>query len=169
MTGLPPGTRSQQIARAILDGFETHYRLFRAITAGARRYFEAADWRALQQAARERIDYYDQRVSETVQHLRDDLGITGLDELLWQRVKVAYVHLLYEHKQPELAETFYNSVFCRLFHRKYYNNKNIFVRSAVSTEHIESDTPVYRVYYPAQDGFYRVIAEILGSYPLGAR
>ena len=43
-------------------------------------------------------------------------------------MKLRYIGLLYEHKQPELAETFYNSVFTWLFHRRYYNNDNIFVR-----------------------------------------
>jgi isocitrate dehydrogenase kinase/phosphatase len=156
--------RPKEIAQAILNGFERHYRLVREITAFARQRFEAANWKAVQEASRERIYYYDQRVGETLSHLREDFGITELDELLWQRVKVDYVHLLYEHKQPELAETFYNTVFCRLFDRRYYNNKNIFVRPAISTEHIESDTPVYRTYYPARDGFYRVISEILGSF-----
>jgi isocitrate dehydrogenase kinase/phosphatase len=154
----------KEIAQLILSSFERHYRDVRKLAASARQRFEAADWRAVREAARERIHYYDLRVDETISDLSDGLGITTLDEPLWQRVKIEYVHLLYEHKQPELAETFYNSVFCRLFHRRYFNNKNIFVRPALSTEHLESEPPVYRIYYPGRDGFYRGIAKILGSF-----
>jgi isocitrate dehydrogenase kinase/phosphatase len=165
----PPKSRlgrvqARQIAKIILAGFERHYRLFREVTAGARTRFEAADWKASQQASRERISYYDQRVVETLGELRGRFGVTELNEPFWQRVKEEYVHLLYQHKQAELAETFYNTVFCRLFDRKYYNNENIFVRPAVSTDHMEFADPdelVYRSYYPDRDGFHLVISEIL--------
>jgi isocitrate dehydrogenase kinase/phosphatase len=152
---------AKQIAQAILRGFERHYCLFREITAGAKQRFERADWQSVQESSRERIYYYDQRVLETLSHLQRTFRITDLDEVLWQRVKVEYVRLLNQHKQAELAETFYNSVFCHMFHRKYFNNRNIFVRPAVSTDYIDTDVPTYRSYYPAQDGFDRVAGRIL--------
>ena len=155
---------AKEIARSILFGFDRHYSLFRQITAGARRRFEAAQWSAVQASSRERIYYYDRRVNETVEHLRGRYRIVELDEMLWKRVKVEYVRLLHQHRQPELAETFYNSVFCRLFDRRYYHNHNIFVRPAVATDHIETDLPAYRCHYPARDGFPRVIADILTGF-----
>jgi len=158
--------QAKQIARMVLDGFELHYRLFREISAGARGRFERADWQTIQQVSRERIHFYDRRVEETTERLAQTLGLLQLDELLWQRVKVEYVRLLHQHQQPELAETFYNSVFCRLFHRRYYNNRNIFVWPAVSTEHIQSETPVYHCYYPAREGFYKVLGRILDRFEL---
>ncbi len=156
--------QAKHIAQSILDGFERHYRLFREITIGAKQRFEDADWSAVQVAARERISYYDLRVEETLVLIRERFGIEDLDEPLWRRVKVEYLRLLPLHHQPELAETYYNSVFCRLFHRSYYNNDNIFVWPAVSTEHLEADVPIYRVYYPARDGFCRVVCAILQSF-----
>lgn len=158
---------AQQIAQAILDGFNRHYALFQQITAGARDRFSQADWDSVHSASRERIYYYDKRVQEATCVLQQEYSIDELDEPLWQQVKITYVMLLHNHRQPELAETFYNSVFCRLFHRRYFNNHNIFVRPAVSTEHIDSDTPVYSSYYPARDGFHRVVSDILDSIDLG--
>ncbi len=72
--------------------------------------------------------------------------------------------MLPEHFQPELAEAYYNSVFCHLFHRSFYNNSFIFVWPAVSTEHLESEVPSFRSFYPARDGFGQVICEILESF-----
>ena len=155
---------AKEIAQSILDGFDRHYLLFREITAGARRRFEAAQWAAVQASSKERIYYYDRRVNETIEHLRSRYEIIELDEMLWKRIKVEYVRLLHQHRQPELAETFYNSVFCRLFHRRYYHNRNIFVRPAVATDHIETDVPAYRCLYPARDGFSKVIGDILTSF-----
>ena len=57
-----------------------------------------------------------------------------------------------DHHQPELAETFFNSVTTKILHRSYFRNDFIFVRPAVSTEYIENDEPAaqptYRAYYP---------------------
>lgn len=158
---------AQVIARVILDGFDAHYAQFQHIAAGARERFYRADWAGVQAASRERIHYYDQRVQDTTRLLQREYGIGELDEPLWQEIKLAYVMLLHSHRQPECAETFYNSVFCGLFHRRYFNNRNIFVRPAVSTEHIDSDTPAYTCYYPARDGMRRVITQILDGFDLG--
>ena len=156
-------TEAKQIAEAILDGFERHYRLFREITAGAKERFERADWTAVQEASRARIDFYDRRVAETVAILRREFHLRDGDDRLWRRVKVEYLRLLPLHHQPELAETYYNSVFCRLFDRRYYNNANIFVWPLISTEHLEAEIPIFRPYYPARDGFAQVICEILDT------
>jgi len=154
-------TEAKLIAEAILDGFERHYRLFRACTGEARTRFERADWPAVQAAARARISYYDTRVGETVALLRREFHLRDPSDALWQRVKVEYLRLLPLHRQPELAETFYNSVFCRLFDRRYYDNRYIFVWPMISTEHLEAEVPIYRPYYPTRDGFARVLARIL--------
>ncbi len=156
-------TEAKQIADAILDGFGRHYRLFREITGEARARFESGDWTAVQSAARERISYYDARVGETVALLRREFHLRDPTDILWRRVKIEYMRLLPLHHQPELAETYYNSVFCRLFDRRYYNNSYIFVWPMISTEHLEAEIPIFRPYYPARDGFARVIAHILGD------
>lgn len=138
------------IALAILDGFDKHYRLFRAISAAAKERFEASDWAAVRRANRVRIDMYDDRVREAVAGLKNFPHAT--EESAWPAIKQHYVTLLLEHQQPELAETFFNSVASRVLARTYYNNRHIFWRPAVSTEHIESLRPTYTVYYPAERG-----------------
>lgn len=60
------------IARTVLDGFEKHYRLFRSASMAGKAYFEQSDWRGMQQSARDRIAFYDQRVQECVQILEDE-------------------------------------------------------------------------------------------------
>lgn len=153
------------IALTILEGFEKHITLYQEITAGARQRFEAADWDAVHRASRERIYYYDLRVKETLEQLRNRFG-TSLtdDENIWHRIKIHYIHQLLDHKQPELAETYYNSVFCHLFDSDYYSNENIFMRSSVSTENLYSDPPAYRCYYPGQHGLRSTFKSILTSF-----
>lgn len=142
------------IARVILDGFDKHYRLFRASSQAARRHFERRTWKEAQAEARERIAFYDRRVQECVQALEDEYDEEELTDAVWREVKLHYIGMLTEHRQPELAETFFNSVCCNILHRTYFNNDFIFVWPTISTEYIEprDGTPVYRVYYPAKDG-----------------
>ena len=64
----------------------------------------------------------------------------------WQQVKQEFVGLLADHRQPECAETFFNSVSCRILHRDYFHNDFLFVRPAVATDYLDSSMPSYRVY-----------------------
>ena len=154
------------IAQGMLDGFNRHYRLFREISRHAKALFEAGEWRELQRILRDRIAFYDKRVSECEEYLRRRYDTDSLDDAIWQQVKLHYIGLLASHKQPELAETFFNSVSCRMLHRSYYHNDFIFVRPTLSTEHIDSDPPVYRSYYPAEFGLRTSINQMLRDFGL---
>jgi len=155
------------IAAAILAGFERYWQRFREITAGAKARFERADWTAGRQANRERIDLSDAVVRETVAGLTARFPDARTDERLWPQVKQAYLARLYNHKQPELAETFYNSVACRVLDRTYYRNEYIFWRAAVSTEFLEDgESPTWRSWYPAREGLVRTFEAILRGFDL---
>ncbi|GGX74245.1 bifunctional isocitrate dehydrogenase kinase/phosphatase [Massilia dura] len=154
------------IARTILDGFDKHYHLFRQASRDARGYFERGEWVAAQQAARERIGFYDRRVQECVQLLEDDYVPEDLTDEVWREAKLHYIGLLTLHKRPELAETFFNSVCCNMLHRRYFNNEFIFVRPVVSTEYIDTDepAPTYRVHYPQADGMRVTLQRIVADF-----
>jgi isocitrate dehydrogenase kinase/phosphatase len=139
----------EEIARAILTGFDRHYSIFRAAARRARIHFQTADWASGAKEAVDRIRFYDQRVSEVVAVLAERYpGLRDREEL-WRAIKPAYIGLLYSHQQPECAETFYNSVACRVLDRRYYRNDYIFTRPAVSTEYLDGDEPTYHCHYPA--------------------
>jgi isocitrate dehydrogenase kinase/phosphatase len=141
-----------EIAAILIEGFDKHYRLFRATSARAAELFDAAAWTDLQHAVQERIRFYDQRVAECVERLRTGFDVEALGDETWRDAKLQYIGLLVDHSQPELAETFFNSVIKRILRRSYYDNELVFVRAAISTEYIESDPPIYRSYYPLVDG-----------------
>jgi isocitrate dehydrogenase kinase/phosphatase len=155
---------SHRIAQTMVRGFDKHYRLFRECSASAKARFERAEWIEGQHAMRERIQFYDDRVRETVETLQSEFEAASLDEAIWQQAKLLYIGLLMDHKQPELAETFFNSVFCQMMHRTYFHNDFIFVRPAVSTEYIESEPPTYRSYYPNEAGFRASIAKVFRDF-----
>ena len=161
-------TLSSEIARRIagimIEGFDRHYRLFRETSAGAKHRFDRAAWAEAQQAVPERIRFYDDRVRECVERLHDELDAGSLDDDTWRGAKLLYIGLLVDHKRPELAETFFNSVVTRVLRRTYVHNDFAFVRAAVSTEYIESDPPIYRSYYPAEPGLRPALVEAFSDF-----
>jgi isocitrate dehydrogenase kinase/phosphatase len=159
-------TLSKKIAKKILEGFDNHFKIFSEITSGAQQRFESADWKAERLNSRLRIQFYDKRVNETIELLENDFEIKPIDTEKWNAVKTNFIILLQDHQQPELAETFYNSLFCRVFQREYYTNTYIFIRSSVTTEYIESDVPTYKAYYPANSGFFSSIEHVLNQFSL---
>jgi isocitrate dehydrogenase kinase/phosphatase len=163
-------TPAFRIARALLDGFDRHYRLFSETNRAAKHRFERADWHGQQLAMRERIAFYDRRVQETRDWLLTEFAAESLPMAVWQQVKLHYIGLLLDHRQPELAETFFNSVTTKILHRSYFHNDFIFVRPAISTTYIELDEAVgpttYRVYYPTLDSWKDTWARLVRDFEL---
>ena len=162
--------RAFAIARAMLDGFDRHYRLFRQASVEAKARFEAADWHGQQRAQAQRIEYYARRVAEATERLQNEFAAATLPIEVWQQVKLHYIGLLINHYQPECAETFFNSVTTKILHRSYFHHDVLFVRSAVSTEHLENDEPAalptYRAYYPTRASLVETWHRIVTNFQL---
>ncbi|MGB3741234.1 MAG: isocitrate dehydrogenase kinase/phosphatase AceK regulatory subunit, partial [Castellaniella sp.] len=174
------GQTPEAVARMILAGFDRHYSLFRYSAQRAKSLFESANWHGIQQLSRERIEYYDTRVRECAstlgQALRGttpaqtapDTALTADQLTFWQAAKACYIGLLASHLQPECAETFFNSVSCRILHRSYFNNDFLFVRPAISTEYIDGHLSTYRSYYPLTEGLLPALVRMVADFGLAA-
>jgi isocitrate dehydrogenase kinase/phosphatase len=177
-----PGPSPRDVAQAVLQGFNRHYALFRYGAQRAKALFESGNWHGIQQLARERIEYYDTRVREcagvlgnalkntqaTPSNAPERASLSADQQAFWQTVKSDYLALLAGHRQPECAETFFNSVSCRVLHRDYFHNNFLFVRPAVSTDYLDSQPASYRVYYPIQEGLQRSLVRLLADFGLAA-
>lgn len=90
---------------------------------------------------------------------------------VWHQIKLFYIGLLTGHRQPELAETFFNSVTIKILDRQYFRNDFIFVRPAVSTEYIDDDDDgdgfgTFRAYYPTRENLQTVLKQMVENYEL---
>ncbi|HEX5806755.1 MAG TPA: bifunctional isocitrate dehydrogenase kinase/phosphatase [Macromonas sp.] len=161
---------AHDIAKAMIDGFNRHYQLFRAESGRAKHRFETQDWHGQQRGQRERIEFYTLRVKECVRRLDREFKAGQQPMAVWHQVKLFYVGMLVDHRQPELAETFFNSVCTHLLHRSYFQNDFIFVRPAISTEYIEPENPethtTYRCYYPTKDNILGEIRRMVRDFGL---
>jgi isocitrate dehydrogenase kinase/phosphatase len=159
-----------EIAKALLEGFDRHYKIFSETSLQSKKRFEEADWHRQQTAQRVRIEFYDLRVDEAVERLEQEYQASSLPMAVWHQIKLFYIGLLTGHKQPELAETFFNSVTIKILHRKYYQNDFIFVRPAVSTEYIDDDEgeghATFRAYYPTRENLRDMLKTMVVNYEL---
>jgi isocitrate dehydrogenase kinase/phosphatase len=157
-----------EIAQAMLDGFHRHYQLFQSESAQAKARFEARDWHGQQRAQRERIEFYDRRVQECYARLQEEFQAGQQPMEVWHQVKLHYIGLLVDHFQPELAESFFNSVITKILDRSYFQNNFIFVRPAVSTEYIENSEPTarpsFKAWYPGQANLRDSLREMMAYF-----
>ncbi|MGK8289207.1 bifunctional isocitrate dehydrogenase kinase/phosphatase [Pseudomonas putida] len=137
-----------EIAQMILDGFDDYREHFRRITLGARERFEQARWQDIQRAAATRINLYEQKVGEVNGWLRDGFEPQLLLEVeQWPLVKSAYIRLIDPRLDDELAETWYNSLFCSLFSHDQISDGCMFIhttRPSLRSHERAAQTRTYR-------------------------
>ena len=157
-----------EIARMILDGFDDYREHFRRITLGARERFEQARWQEIQRASAVRINLYEQKVGEVNGWLRDGFDAEVLlDVEQWPLVKNAYIRLIDPRLDDELAETWYNSLFCSLFSHDQISDGCMFIhttRPSIRAHERAAQTRTYRL----GSGLKSLLRAIFTDYPFDA-
>ncbi len=117
-----------QAANVMLQRFNSFYQCFLKVTRGAQKRFEDADWFSVQLASRERIRLYDHHVTEARAAIKDLTGHLQRSDEFSAAVKQHYSELLKQHDNFEVAESFFNSVYQRLFHHRYIEESQLFIK-----------------------------------------
>ncbi|WP_107337159.1 bifunctional isocitrate dehydrogenase kinase/phosphatase [Proteus mirabilis] len=159
-------TAEDLVAQTILQGFDAQYGRFLEITSGAQYRFEQADWHGIQLAMKERIRLYDNHVGLVVEQLRCIRHNIDKESVFLQKVKERYTQLLPNYPRFEIAESFFNSVYCRLFHHRELNKKNLFVFSSQPAYRFaQAPRPLSRTFV-IQSDLPALLQDILSRLPL---
>lgn len=154
------------IAQTILQGFDAQYGRFLEVTAGAQQRFEQADWPAVQAAMKQRIHLYDHHVGLVVAQLKCITGPHFYDAAFLIRVKNCYSELLPDYPRAEIAESFFNSVYCRIFkHRDLTADKLYIFSEQPSHPQRNCPRPLARQ-YPVQGDLMITLEKVLGDLPM---
>ncbi|GAB7260374.1 hypothetical protein DZS_29890 [Dickeya ananatis] len=158
--------REKLVAQTILQGFDAQYGRFLEITAGAQQRFEQADWHAVQQAMKQRIQLYDHHVGLVVEQLGCITDRQCYDATFVARVKQIYTALLPDYPRFEIAESFFNSVYCRLFNHRELTPDKLFVFSSQPARRFQAiPRPLARTYTP-DNGWAAMLEAVLTALPL---
>lgn len=154
------------IARTILQGFDAQYGRFLEVTAGAQQRFEQADWQAVQQAMKARIHLYDHHVGLVVEQLRCITASQSEDRDFLQQVKTIYTDLLPDYPRFEIAESFFNSVYCRLFSHQALTPERLFIFSSQPEQRFRTIPRPLAKTFSAADGWQPLLSRLLHDLPL---
>ena len=154
------------IAQTILQGFDAQYGRFLEVTSGAQQRFEQADWHAVQLAMKQRIHLYDHHVGLVVEQLRCITeGKNPAAEFLL-RVKEHYTALLPDYPRFEIAESFFNSVYCRLFDHRSLTPERLFIFSSQPERRFRPiPRPLAKDFWP-EKGWQTLLTRMLSDLPL---
>ncbi|HAW3975764.1 TPA: bifunctional isocitrate dehydrogenase kinase/phosphatase [Escherichia coli] len=157
------------IAQTILQGFDAQYGRFLEVTSGAQQRFEQADWHAVQQAMKNRIHLYDHHVGLVVEQLRCITNGQSTDAAFLLRVKEHYTRLLPDYPRFEIAESFFNSVYCRLFDHRSLTPERLFIFSSQPERRFRTILrPLAKDFHP-DHGWESLLMRVISDLPLRLR
>ena len=157
------------IAQTILQGFDAQYGRFLEVTSGAQQRFEQADWHAVQQAMKNRIHLYDHHVGLVVEQLRCITNGQSTDAAFLLRVKEHYTRLLPDYPRFEIAESFFNSVYCRLFDHRSLTPERLFIFSSQPERRFRTiPRPLAKNFHP-DHGWESLLMRVISDLPLRLR
>ncbi|GAB2729916.1 bifunctional isocitrate dehydrogenase kinase/phosphatase [Halomonas garicola] len=120
-----------RLAATVLHGFDEYRARFQAITRDASRRFCTAAWQETQRASAERINLYREKVDGTRERLQRTFSRDVLTDCeYWREARGHYAELISQRLDYELAETFFNSLFCAVFKHRHIRNDWVFVYSS---------------------------------------
>ncbi|WP_417615598.1 bifunctional isocitrate dehydrogenase kinase/phosphatase [Oceanisphaera sp.] len=151
------------VARVIMERFDDLYLHFLDVTGGAQARFEQQDWLAVQQAASQRIRLYDQHVKKTLHTIRDRRGGAPFSALELKAIKQAFNDLLIKHPNPEIAESFYNSIYRRSFHHQNIQDNNLYVHGFIQRAPSADKTVYWQQYHTRLDNLADTLKQALAG------
>ncbi|MCB1679287.1 MAG: bifunctional isocitrate dehydrogenase kinase/phosphatase [Halioglobus sp.] len=136
----------ERFARTILNGFESYFADFRNITLAAWSRFQNADWHGIQRDSARRIDIYKEKTTSIYAFVELIAGDLLHNFEFWREAKAVYSELIADHDNFEIAETFFNSVYCAVFKHRKIRNEYAFVFSPRGDMPPADVKQVYRTY-----------------------
>ena len=131
-------------AAAVVQAFEGFVSEFSAATQRARERFENREWHGAANDATERLELYRRALDTLVAEVGTLLGERAEDRRLWIGIKAVYSALIARRHDPEIAETFFNSLTRRIF-------TTVGVDQQVEFVHPDFEMPQQ----PANNSFFR--------------
>ena len=154
---------SRQLARTIINGFHSMFADFQNITLAAKARFEQQDWKGVQQAQADRLEIYKAKVDQLLPLLENLAGDHIHNLATWQQMRRDYAQLIGQYSNFEIAESFYNSVFCKVFAHQHITNDYAFVLPSRRKRNTRSELVAFSSYH--FDGQIKeLITKVLNDY-----
>lgn len=135
-----------RLAQSIVNGFDAFFADYLNLTLGAHLRFENADWLTVHDAQQRRQTLYQEKITHVVALAQETVGGNLQDPELWVEVKKKFIPLIEHHRNIEVVESFYNSVYCQVFQHKVIRDKYAFAEHSMAPAATFIDPNIYRSY-----------------------
>tara|TARA_R110000823_G_scaffold295738_3_gene415607 strand:+ start:61344 stop:63113 length:1770 start_codon:yes stop_codon:yes gene_type:complete len=165
---IAPVDKVERFVRTILNGFESFFADFQNVTLAAKSRFENADWHGIRRASIQRIDLYKAKTTKVFEYVEIIAGDDLRDLDFWREARARYSRLIKGHDNFEIAETFFNSVYCAVFKHRKIRNEYAFVFSPLGDMPPADPSRVYRTYKldcPLEELLKRILEDYAFSIP----
>ncbi|MGI9287765.1 MAG: isocitrate dehydrogenase kinase/phosphatase AceK regulatory subunit, partial [Pseudomonadales bacterium] len=149
-----------RLAQSIVNGFDAFFADYLNLTLGAHVRFEKAAWLDVHEAQQRRQMLYEKKIREVVELAQHTVGDTLHDAFLWVEVKQQFVPLIKNHRNVEVVETFFNSIYCYVFQHKVIRDTHAFSQHSTAPVSTQINPGIYRSYQATED-LGSLLAEIL--------
>lgn len=159
-------TAMAEAAHVISEGFEAWHAAFCEVSARAAGHFARQAWREGEEDDGRRLALYEQHVQETLRRLRAHPEADLEERAWWTRTREAFGRLRTGRPNPELAETFYNSLTRRIFETVGVDARIEFVSHGLTVPETMAAAPRFEK-HPKEGETAAFIAALLRRYDLG--
>src|SRR5210317_2135473 len=156
----------ERFARTIFNGFESYFAEFQNITLAAKSRFENADWHGMRHASIQRIDLYKSKTNQVYEYVELIAGERLHDFEFWGEARGVYAGLIEGHDNFEIAETFFNSMYCAVFKHRKIRDKYAFVFSPHGDMPPADVSKVYKT-YTLNGSLAALLENLLSDYAFG--
>jgi isocitrate dehydrogenase kinase/phosphatase len=160
-------TLAGNVAKAILEGFDTYLAQFHKLTSKARQRFAKREWHGIQIDSQQRLEVYKLQCARTVNSVREILGEHSEAEDLWHDLKMTYAGMISSHPCFEIAESWFNSVCRKSLSGLGTNPQIMFTQSEFRYHELHSAKPIYYL-IPGNQTVRELVAAILSKYDFDA-
>lgn len=158
-------TTTQKIVQIIFEGFENYFEKFRQVTQSVQPSFEQGNYQAIHQLANQRYSLYHQALLLALEQILDTCPELENAQEDWTYLKQEYIITIQDHPAGEIAETFFNSIFCRLYNHQHLHNDYLFVHKSHYKHRRTGNTPsnTYETYQVTK-GLFQTIYELIQNF-----
>ncbi|GEO22315.1 bifunctional isocitrate dehydrogenase kinase/phosphatase [Cyclobacterium qasimii] len=150
----------------ILNGYVSYISDFNQITQRIPGNFRDRDWKQLHANHRQRLRLYKDHLRDIVITCKELLKGQEADQVVWQKIRASYQEAILPNADRELAGTFFNSVFRKVFPGKVIHEALMFYNLPSTLDSGDINDSLFRN-YPAQADLHEAFARILDDFDFG--
>ncbi|EAY29512.1 isocitrate dehydrogenase kinase/phosphatase AceK regulatory subunit [Microscilla marina] len=156
-------TTTQQIVNIIFEGFEKYFEGFRQITRSVEGDFKQENYQKIQGVASQRQGLYNQTLQSVLDQILNIRPTLENNQSDWAYLKQEYSVTVQNHSAGDIAETFFNSIYGRLYNYRHLNNEYLFVSKSYYKHRVTKGgvSAIYHTYQINDNHLFETIHQLL--------